>query len=95
VNEAPAWKLIRGSTFGTRIRHQPRHGDSLWRALGDFEDRRRWRKLSTGQIAEATAALERGERWRDVASTFRVSLATLQETVSYRKRGRLRRSYMR
>lgn len=56
------------------------------RSLGDFEDRRHWKKLSQEQIERATAMLRRGEKWRAVASAFDVSLATLQKRVTFRKR---------
>lgn len=57
------------------------------RELGDFENRRHWKKLSAGQIEQAQKMLQSGERWRDVAESLGVSLATLQKRVRYRKRG--------
>lgn len=53
---------------------------------GDFENRRHWKKLSPSDIRKAESQLAAGGRWRDVAATFNVSLATLQKRCSYRKR---------
>jgi len=61
------------------------------RELGDFENRRHWMKLSPAQIDEATLALQNGEKWRTVAKTFNVALATLQRHVAYRKHGQKER----
>jgi hypothetical protein len=58
------------------------------RELGDFEDRRHWKKMSSEQIDQATEALKNGRRWRDVASDFNVTPTTLQRWVTYRKRKR-------
>ncbi len=54
--------------------------------VGDCENRRYWTKLSPAQINQATQALQRGEKWRTVADSFHVALATLQRAVVYRKR---------
>lgn len=53
---------------------------------GDFENRRHWKKLSPSDIRKAASQLAAGGRWRDVAATFGVSLATLQKRCTYRKR---------
>jgi len=60
------------------------------RELGDREDRRHWMKLSPEQVEQATHMLQQGKKWRTVAETFNVALATLQKRVGYRKRGRRR-----
>jgi hypothetical protein len=60
--------------------------------LGDFEDRRHWKKMSPEQIEEATQALRTGRRWRSVALDCGVSLATLQRWVIYRKRASIARN---
>ena len=55
------------------------------REIGDFENRRHWKKMSREQIEQATEALKRGEKWLAVAMTFNVALATLQRHITYRK----------
>jgi hypothetical protein len=54
--------------------------------IGDFQNRRCWRKLSEYEEAQAEGMLRSGMRWRDVAKTLGCALATIQRNVMYRKR---------
>jgi transposase len=54
------------------------------RELGDYSN---WRDRNKFEHAEeATAALHKGETWRQVAEQFHVGLATLHRHVKFRKR---------
>jgi transposase-like protein len=60
----------------TRMRH----------ALGDFENRVHWKKLTRAQIREAERQLRDGATWRDVARKMGCHHNCLLESLRYRKR---------
>ena len=55
------------------------------REMGDFENRKYWRKLTRAQIELATEALRSGQTWLAVARELGCALSTVIESVPYRK----------
>jgi len=76
--QRPGWREITNRSLARQFLVSEEFVVDLRRALGDREDRRFRKKLSTTQVRQAVAMLRR-HTWRTVAQAFGCALHTLQK----------------
>ncbi len=87
---ASTWKCGRGRRFTPETIEQIKQAILTEKTMGDYENRRHRKKLTTEQLVQARAQVANGARWRDAAKKFNVSPATLLSNIKFRKRAAYR-----